>query len=61
MIFEINRKLVERPGGSYIVFLPKIWIKGNQLKHGDLLRVIFGEDKSLKIEATQLDANPSNN
>lgn len=51
--YEVKRKLQEQ-GGSYFVFLPKIWVKSLGLKQGDFVRVKFnGEVKIAPIKPPQ--------
>jgi len=38
--YEVKRKLQEQ-SGSYFVILPKIWVKSEGLKQGDLISVKF--------------------
>ena len=45
--YEVKRKLQEQ-SGSYFVILPKIWIKSEGLKQGDLISVKFNGKVTIK-------------
>ena len=45
--YKVKRKLQEQ-GGSYFVFLPKIWVESLGLKQGDTMTVVF--NGNVKIE-----------
>ena len=38
--YEVKRKLQEQ-GGSYFVFLPKLWVDSLDLKQGDQMKILF--------------------
>lgn len=38
--YKVRRKLQEQ-GGSYFVFLPKIWVESLELEKGDLMSLEF--------------------
>jgi phosphate uptake regulator len=45
--YEVKRKLQEQ-SGSYFVILPKLWVKSEGLKEGDIVAVKF--NGIIKIE-----------
>jgi hypothetical protein len=47
MEYNVIRKLQEI-AGSYFVFLPKAWIRANDLKQSDLMIVTYGETVEIK-------------
>lgn len=55
-----HRKLIEFGNGSYILTMPRSWVKNNQLKKGDLVTMDDkGNELVLEAKATPFEEKPS--
>ena len=52
--YKVKRKL-QQQGGSYFVFLPKIWVESLDLKRGDLMSLVF--NGFVKVKPTKETGN----
>jgi antitoxin component of MazEF toxin-antitoxin module len=52
MEYRVVRKLQDQ-GGSYLVALPKLWVKANRLREGDFVTILFNGE--VRIVPRRLD------
>jgi bifunctional DNA-binding transcriptional regulator/antitoxin component of YhaV-PrlF toxin-antitoxin module len=58
MEYRVVRKLQDQ-GGSYLVALPKPWVKANRLKEGDFVTILFNGE--VRIVPKRLDKRDVSN
>jgi antitoxin component of MazEF toxin-antitoxin module len=51
--FEFRRKVLTE-GPSFYVSLPKVWVKAMNIKKADYMRIVLGNDGTLKIKPEAL-------
>lgn len=49
MTFELAKNKLHEQGGSYLLVLPKKWVKNNGLSKGDQMSIMLEKDGSLKL------------
>ncbi len=52
--YSVLRKLQEQKG-SYFVILPRLWVRAEELRQGDLMEVVFNGD--IKISPAKVEEN----
>jgi hypothetical protein len=55
--YSVVRRLQEQKG-SYFVILPRLWVKAEELRQGDLMEVVFNGD--ITISPAKVEQNCEN-